>query len=254
MYLNNDVKQWWYFLVSTITIPGTIETFLLAAWSCYSLHDNDSWYWYWFSLRPLEDISITIQICLLEFWSWTWVGVNDDDHWRWYYLRTFRAVPPNINNFFLAIWSRYSMNKNNQQLRNYVTPAIALLSFAVYLFPDIWHWIFMTHDDWRLWCSLRSVIAVLAVIGSLLPRAWSWYEWNDDNQQSCFYRGPNMMELHTIWSFLTGSVCYMTNYNQHRRYHLGIVIALLPWMGAFTFAFSIWYDANDNNLWWWYYL
>ena len=134
MYLNNDVQQWWYFLVSTIAISGTLGTFLLVVGNCYSLHDShDSLWWYSFSLRSFKDIFFAIHICPWKFWGWC--GINDDDQQRWYYLRSSIAVDLIMNILFLALWSWYYLN-NNQQLVYYLTSVITLLPVTAYLFPD----------------------------------------------------------------------------------------------------------------------
>ena len=105
MHLNNDAKQWWYFLVSTIailTVVVSITGFRIPAyrWWCGMNDDDGRKRCY---LRSAWSIFFTIESFLPAFWVWHFGWVDEVDQRRWRYRRSWRAVFTAVGSFYLTI-------------------------------------------------------------------------------------------------------------------------------------------------------
>ena len=115
MYLNNDVQQWWYFLVTTIAICSTIGTFCLdRVWSLDVDHcrvgNRRMWWWIW----SLSVVSTTLENCLTTFRRWN--NASKEDQWSSSYLRSTVIALLITGECLKAIWRSYGLNEDNQEL------------------------------------------------------------------------------------------------------------------------------------------
>ena len=141
MYLNNDVQQWWYFLISAFAIPsmGSIFHQTFCIWG----HLNEDNWSLWYSI---------IEFCFSVYWSWS---LNDDDLWRLYYLRSAIAVPCTVSTFLLTLCNWYFMKDDNEQMRRHLRFVMSVLSTGGPFLSAFLGWRYINEALSKL-CSLSS--------------------------------------------------------------------------------------------------
>ena len=171
--MNNDAQQWWYFLVSTIAIVCTIETFVLGMVGsfCYWRADNP-WVHWW--LRSVSVFSSGIAFCLPTDWHGN--SVNEENWWWRYCLISTVTTLLTIGAFLLETL-RLSIvveilchrRADNSRLQQCLRAVSALCSGIVFYLPTCRIWNSVNGEDWHWrWCLISTFTTTLSIAAFLL--------------------------------------------------------------------------------------
>ena len=210
MYLNNDVQQWWYFLISGLFILSTIGPSLLAIRS-WSYLNGDEW---WQCLRLCYYLRFVLAafFAIKVYWLpafWFWYSKNNDSQRCWYLRAVFAvfAVVFITGSFLLGLWTRYWMTDDIWQPCWNVRPT-ATMPFTIWPFFYPFCGLYSTNDGYQqeqLWRYLKLMLVVLChlyVIEMVLLASWYWFHVNDKDQQLLYWSESVVAILLALGSFL----------------------------------------------------